>query len=536
MAVPGQSVTDDDIDMLASQAMPRKVSAAAYFASRARWRRPAIAALLADVCPDLRCQHHRASAEVEYLDTFDWRVLRASRVVERVAHGADRVLLLRALAEPPRRAPQPVPPGIVRPAELGGRFMRDELLRLCGVRALLPVATLRRREDLFTLLDADGAPHLQVGLRVEQADGQRPRQRLVLAPVRGHAECARRVRRALVAAGFEAAPDPLTEALRDAGREPFDYPPPEPLTLHPRMPAREAFACIGLRLLDIMERNLGGLEADIDSEFLHDFRVALRRTRTLLAQVREVLPSARVRRFKSAFRWLGTVSGAARDGDVQLAEIEELVAAEPVATREALTPLLAWMHAQREQARTTLLRALSGARFRRLCADWRALLEQAPTRTRLRNAAVPIAELAGERVRAVFGHLLRKGARIDDSSPPAELHELRKIAKKLRYLIEFFRPLYDPERVDVLVRDLKLLQENLGAYQDLDVQRRLLEDFAPHAPARTVAVLDRLAASMRQREAQVRAEFAGRFRAFSSARVARHLHAMLREVNMPPDR
>ena len=48
------------------------------------------------------------------------------------------------------------------------------------------------------------------------------------------------------------------------------------------MPAAEAAATILLRLLDTVEANVAGVLADIDTEFLHDLRVSVRRTRSAL--------------------------------------------------------------------------------------------------------------------------------------------------------------------------------------------------------------------------------------------------------------
>ena len=46
------------------------------------------------------------------------------------------------------------------------------------------------------------------------------------------------------------------------------------------MPAPVAVARLLLRLLDTCESNVDGVLRDIDTEFLHDLRVAVRRTRS----------------------------------------------------------------------------------------------------------------------------------------------------------------------------------------------------------------------------------------------------------------
>ena len=73
-----------------------------------------------------------------------------------------------------------------------------------------------------------------------------------------------------------------------------------------------------------MQRNEPGVRADIDSEFLHDYRVAVRRTRSALSQIKDVLPEDKVEHFKTEFGWLGQMTGPTRDLDVYLLQFEHL--------------------------------------------------------------------------------------------------------------------------------------------------------------------------------------------------------------------
>ena len=55
---------------------------------------------------------------------------------------------------------------------------------------------------------------------------------------------------------------------------------------------------------------------------------------------------------------------------------------------------------------------------------------------------------------------------------------MRKRAKGLRYLLEFFAPLYDPVAYRKVVGDLKSLQDCLGDFQDSQVQREEIHALA----------------------------------------------------------
>ena len=52
-------------------------------------------------------------------------------------------------------------------------------------------------------------------------------------------------------------------------------------------------------------KNKPGILADHDTEFLHDFRVACRRTRSALTQLKGILPASVAAPFNAEFKWPG---------------------------------------------------------------------------------------------------------------------------------------------------------------------------------------------------------------------------------------
>ena len=85
---------------------------------------------------------------------------------------------------------------------------------------------------------------------------------------------------------------PLDAVLATAGRAPGEYTGKIDVELDPTMPARMALAAVLLQLLDTLEANVPGTVRDIDTEFLHDLRVAVRRTRSALKLGAVLLPAA----------------------------------------------------------------------------------------------------------------------------------------------------------------------------------------------------------------------------------------------------
>jgi CHAD domain-containing protein len=93
------------------------------------------------------------------------------------------------------------------------------------------------------------------------------------------------------------------------------------------------------RLADIAEANVPGTLDDLDSEFLHDLRVSVRRARSVLRELRGVHPPAERAHLRDELRWVQGLSGPVRDLDVQLLEWDELMAALPEQRVADLAPL-----------------------------------------------------------------------------------------------------------------------------------------------------------------------------------------------------
>lgn len=292
-----------------------------------------------------------------------------------------------------------------------------------------------------------------------------------------------------------------------------------------RMPAREAARRVLLQLLDALETNRSGAMEGQDAEYLHDFRVGVRRTRAALGQLRGIFPPDELAHFRGEFRWLGQVTGPSRDLDVYLLIFPEYRAGLPEDYRDDLEPLHALLRAHLKEARKDLVGGLHSRRYRTLVEEWRQFLTAAADEVPIpENAQRPIGELATARIRKLFSRVCKKGGRIDAESPATDLHALRIHCKKLRYLLEFFAGLYPQKEVGRLIRSLKKLQDNLGAFQDLSVQIRALAGFAEElqktgqAPVRTLLAMGMLIENLEQRREAVRSEFAEPFSRFSDKR------------------
>lgn len=269
--------------------------------------------------------------------------------------------------------------------------------------------------------------------------------------------------------------------------------------------APAAVAAILLGLLDGVEANVTGTLDDVDPERLHDLRVGVRRTRSLLKLTGDVLPGRLASRYTDRFRRLGGLTTPVRDLDVQLLGFDELAANLPPDRRTGLEPYRRHLRGERAARFEQLTRELTGAEFAALCDGWRRELS-----TLAHDPADPTADvLARERVDRARRAVTKRARRLGPASPADDLHDLRKRAKELRYLLEAFAPVYGDGEARRTVRALKRLQDVLGAYQDAQVQRRAVRDYAAGL-ADPPPALDDLAAVLADRCARARSDLSAR--------------------------
>ena len=473
----------------------------------------------------------RATIRRTWLDTFDWRLYRAGLTLEQLTERGGTELRLtgrdgtQVAVEQFQGAAGGRPPRW--PAQLDALPagpLAERLASVVGVRALLPVARATSALREQRALNDDDKTIARVtadAMSVTYPAAAQLPERLAVSAVRGYQAQASRLAGLLAAlpGGTTDEQPALDAVLASAGRRAGDYSGRIDVQLTAGMPAATAMASVFAALLGMLEANVPGTIADIDTEFLHDLRVAVRRTRSALKLAGQVLPRGLRARFQPEFKWLGDLTTPTRDLDVYLLDLPAMTARLVGADAADLEPFGDHLRRSRGRAQRELARGLRSARFGHLCHDWREVLDDAAATPRRKPAA---AALAAASIAAVHRRVLASGAAITAASPPESLHDLRKRCKELRYLLEIFASLHEPAVQWRAVKELKGLQDCLGEFQDTDVQRGEIRAFAVQmmderrAPAQTLLAMGEIAAGLARRQVRARAEFAGLFTDFAS--------------------
>jgi len=462
-------------------------------------------------------------------DTFDWRLYRKQQTLVR-----DRDLIGLTdleLTHPSSQAEwtKQRPPRFWWDLPEGD--LRSRLQALLDVRALLPLMSVTRQRRGLRILNQDQKTVLKLFFCTYHAEAlsgaQRRAFRLELQSVLGYRRELEEFKRHLADMDIAVDRESVSiELMRQLGLNPGGYTSKFLLSLDPELPSGEALCKILGHLIGVMILNEEGVKADTDTEFLHDYRVAIRRIRSALGQIKGIFPPEETARFRKAFTRVGQSTNTLRDLDVYLLKKEQYRALLPDHLSPGLDALFEDLAAERKNQRRAVTRSLNRAAYKATVVQWREFLgspaeyaeEEAP------NAQQPVFPLACRFIFKRYQQIIRAGRKIEDDSPDEELHRLRISCKKLRYLLEFFASLFPEKDMARLIGQLKKLQDNLGDFNDLFVQQQYLEEHLNKLVGnedkirQSAAAVGGLITSLNRKQRSVRRDFEKRFRSFSSPR------------------
>jgi CHAD domain-containing protein len=345
------------------------------------------------------------------------------------------------------------------------------------------------------------------------------------APVRGYPKNFRNLANHFAEAGCEyiTESDIYMQILGAAGTKPGDYSSKLEIKLEPDMRSDEAVKRILRFLLEVMEKNEPGIQADIDTEFLHDYRVAVRRTRSALTQLKHIFPPKKTERFKNDFAYLGETTNQLRDLDVYLLKEGAYKSMLPVLLRGDIAPMFAYLRGKRSKSLTDVVNALVSVEYGHIMNDWEVFLNKPAAENRETPfASRPIIDLAQERIYKRYRSIIRDGRIALQDPQEKQLHVLRIECKKLRYLIEFFADLFPRKKIAMVLKQLRKLQDNLGNFNDFCIQEQYLLEVSEELPVneaqsrKTLLAIGCLVGALDNEKQSAQASFSETFTEFSN--------------------
>jgi len=475
-------------------------------------------------------QRSIAKQRFTVLDTFDGRVRQAGACLTRAGVDSASTVKWQTLAGSDRFAIRTTR-AVSFAWDLPEGPLKKEVASIVGPRRLLAQAEAEEQGALLEMLDDRGKAVAR--LRIASGQARLPTAHgdwrpwpamLTLTGLRGYDDEYERLVPVIASRpGIQQCPEGVVATiLREIGApDPCDLSSPK-LALDPAVRADVGARQIHLALLEILVANEPGVRGNVDSEFLHDFRVAIRRARSLLGQIRGVFPVDIVEHFAGEFSWLGRLTGSPRDTDVLVLALRER---HREFDADAMNALIAFLNETQQREYERLVGALDSTRYQQLLADWKAFLESPiPSAPQAEYAHDLFVTAVSRRASRLSKRIAKSAKAIDEHTAAKRIHEVRIDAKKLRYLVDAASVCYRPADVKCILAALKRLQRALGDFNDAHVQEALLVECgraigAAGAPSGALLTLGRLAERCRQRRGHLRQDVAEELSRFRDKKV-----------------
>ena len=480
-----------------------------------------------------------------YFDSFDCRLYNKKLLLLSETDFEGRKMTLRPLDASNLQRTLPVEKYPVFASDFESFVFRKKLTPILGIRALIPQFTVQYRCNPLRFVDKDEKTRLRILLENPKLVLPEGRYRMLgkrikLIPVNGHTKPLKKISHYLQNSYSLRITDKdiFQLSLELLNKQPGDYSSKLKLNLNLNMSASAALKTILLTLFHTIELNEEGVIKDIDTEFLHDFRVAVRRSRSAMSQIKHTLYQDELEIYRHEFGWLSTITGPTRDSHVYLLKFGSYQQALPKKIRPHLAPLRNYIKGKNQKEHKQLVKNLESSRYKKLKREWQKFLESPLEVTVAEtNAEKPIKQVADARIWKMYRRVIKEGKNIRADSSDAELHKLRISCKKLRYLLEFFENLYPGTKMKHLINSLKHLQDVLGDFNDYRVQIESLNDIEDRMarevglPEETKQAIDMLVKILNSKQQELRAVFSDSFKRFHQKKYQSMFDSLFKPVN-----
>ncbi len=359
--------------------------------------------------------------------------------------------------------------------------LRNFFKNLIGIRSIIPFSTLKNCSHYLNVIDEEEKIVAKILIETFLDKNQNSLLKIItLKPIKGYSKYYNKIYELFKSLDYLT---PITqknfikELVKRNEIIPLDYSSKPAKISNPNMQTSEAIIRLFTSLVKVLEINKNGVINDTDSEFLHDFRVSIRRSRSIISLLKIAFNPSEIQPYKEEFAKLASATNKLRDYDVYLLNKDIYQAILPSHLHQGLHQFFINIKKKKKYEHKKLVTLLNSENYDLFINKWKNVLDNNNDIFNKQISLVPIVELACKNIFTRFKKVLKKGSKINHNSPDEVLHNLRLDCKKLRYLVEFFSDLFPKQDISILISQLKKLQDCLGEFNDYSIQQIHLEEY-----------------------------------------------------------
>lgn len=423
---------------------------------------------------------NRTSESCAYLDTFDWRVYKRGFTLKR----ENNTFFLEKIGDVNNTITS-IDSGSTTTRE--SRFwwdfpesaLRQELKKYLSNRALLTMYECTEERNSFRVENEDKKTVARFSIiRIANRQSSPLQMFIQIDPIRGYDEQFDALSQYVDSLGGEEHSQALFTGIPSVyGVYPGQYSSKPAITVAPNEPAQQALHTMFRELVHIIRINEGGVAKDLDIEFLHDLRIAVRMVRTLLRLFADIIPLDVSTKLNNDMKWIGGLTGDTRDFDVYLSLENEYKKLLPEILQPGVHSFFRHVEERREKSFAAMKQRLESSQYQEALSYWTTYFSDLhPIKENVTEEST-ILHAVSKKIAQQYASIDRRLRKAEKKKTDKAFHALRIECKRLRYLFESFASLYSDEDIIPLIKQLKLLQEKLGDLNDISVQEQVLIEY-----------------------------------------------------------
>ena len=474
--------------------------------------------------------------QLDFFDTFEWNAFQQEVVIVKTKKSISLVDL--NTGQETDTIAFKRNPSFFFPADLPPGKLKERLLSYSDIRAFIKLCSINTFIQSYHILD-DNEKTIGVltstSLCLEGSKTEEPFASLLsLIPLRGYQEAIEKITHHTNLGTPLDFKELVLLIMTASGQNVQGYSSKISLSLDAEASIHESTQRLLQFTLSLLQKNEHGIKNNIDTEFLHDYRVAIRRTRSILKQLKGVYDKQETAFYLTTFKELGKKTNQLRDSDVYLLHEGTYYNYLPPFLQSSLKPFFVDIAASRKKLQKQFSSYLASSDYRLFLHRWHKFVHRdaLPDSLLAPNASLSTRTIAEGSIKKAWKKVIRNGRHISSETTDAELHALRIDCKKLRYLLEFFSSIFPPKDIVPVIRKMKELQENLGDFVDFSVQLQFLDYRLNAMPSGEkerlcAASMGGLMAILFQEQEKARRKFHKTFRSFDNDETAQLFHDLL---------
>lgn len=355
---------------------------------------------------------------------------------------------------------------------------QERLKKFLGYRAASPIYSLSVDQEDHDIKNRDGKIILRVSISKITFPDASQKNFVSAHPLLGYEDESRKLIKKLI----QGLSNEENEEALGLQVERFLLPdeqiifPKRTIELSGEQNVHSAVAKICHVMIRAARQNEPGIIDDIDTEFLHSYRVSLRKLRSILSLIKGAFTADVTKELKDEFGELAKKTNQLRDLDVYLLEEEALKSILPESTRPGLDRMFSDFKSERKKALSQIRRHLKSKKYQEKISRYQQLFCKGDLGYGKRGEHT-IGAIIELELKRHLKKVKKLGYKIERDTPNEEIHELRIECKKLRYLLESFNSILPKKSLEYVVRKLRKLQNVLGDFNDFSVQINSLETY-----------------------------------------------------------